>query len=376
MLNTQSHITPHEPSIWRDLAKELPLEGARTSLGARAPRWGTASLRLPSWSPGERVPTHDAYRTTLRTIKAGDPRVIAMEDGIGDSTDAYTVPSLGPFLESLAVEQQMVASALALQTQGRIPFAATFADSWTGAHDLIRMAAIKSADIRLVGAHTGPAGEHDGTSQLALEDIAMFRAIHDSTVLVASDANQTAALVETMLSQRGVVYLRTLRMATPVIYRPGQRFTIGGSRTLRLSNHDDVTLLGAGATVHEALAAADMLVPFGVRARVIDLYSIRPLDTPTLLQAAEETGNLIVAEDHWSEGGLGDAILEALSETDSDARIRRLAVHTRPTSGRPEELLERTGIGRTWIATATRDLLEQPPREHARRHGWAWGLHR
>jgi transketolase len=151
MLNSQPHITPHEPSIWRDLAKQLPVDRVRTSAGARAPRTGAASLPLPSWSPGELVSTHEAYGTALRTIKAADPRVIAMEDGIGDATDAYAVPSPGTFLESLTAEQQMIATTIALQTQGRIPFAATFADSWTSAHDLIRMAAIKSADIVCAG---------------------------------------------------------------------------------------------------------------------------------------------------------------------------------------------------------------------------------
>jgi transketolase len=209
---------------------------------------------------------------------------------------------------------------------------------------------------------------------MALEDIAMLRAIHDSTVLVASDANQTAALVEAMLDQSGVVYLRTLRMATPVIYPPGERFPIGGSRTLRSSNHDRVTLLAAGVTVHEALAAADILASTGVRARVVDLYSVKPIDTNTVIQAALETGHIIVAEDHWAQGGLGDAVLETLADADNDALIRRLAVHTMPTSGRPEELLWRSGIDRTWIATAARDLLEQAPartgHHRARAHAW------
>jgi transketolase len=173
-----------------------------------------------------------------------------------------------------------------------------------------------------------------------------------------------------MLDQPGVVYLRTLRMATPVIYLPGERFTIGGSRTLRSSKHDHVTLLAAGVTVHEALAAADILAATGVRARVIDLYSVKPLDTKTVIQAAQATGHVIVAEDHWAQGGLGDAVLETLADADSHALIRRLAVHTMPTSGRPEELLWRGGIDRTWIATAARDLLEQTPAHntHHRAH--------
>jgi transketolase len=217
----------------------------------------------------------------------------------------------------------------------------------------------------------------DGPSQLALKDIARFRAIPDSTVLVASDANQTAALAKEMLDRRGVIYLRAPLTGANVIYPPREHFPIGGSRTLRASQHDHVTLLAAGVTVHEALAAADDLAATGIHARVIDLYSVKPLDTTTVVEAARDTGNLIVAEDHWAQGGLADAVLEALADADSDARVRRLAVHTMPTSGQPEELLWHAGIDRTWIATAARDLLEQLPApngHHRRRaHAWTWG---
>jgi transketolase len=335
-----------------------------------------AGVRLPSWSPGELVATRRAYGEALRAIGAAEPRVVAMDGEVGNSTYSEVFRDAFPerYFEMFVAEQQMVAAAIGLQARGRIPFASTFAAFWTRAHDFIRMAAISRADIRLVGSHTGVTVGEDGPSQMALEDIAMFRAIHDSTVLVTSDANQTAALVEAMLDQSGVVYLRTLRMATPVIYPRGERFQIGGSRTLRSSKHDHVTLFAAGVTVHEALAAADTLAAAGVRARVIDLYSVKPLDSSTVIQAARETGNLVVAEDHWAQGGLGDAVLETLADADSDARVRRLAVHTMPTSGRPEELLWRSGIDRTWIATAARDLLEQlAPRDghrRARAHAW------
>lgn len=386
MLNPQPHISAHEPWIWRQFAQQLPLETVPFASETRAVS-RPASLPLPSWSTGELVATHDAYERTLRTLGAADPRIVALETDPNSSTYAQifpTAPALRP-VESViadhvtaAAEQQMVATTIALQTRGRIPFAATFADSWTTAHDLIRMAAINGANIRLIGSHAAVAGDMDGASQQALEDIAMFRAIHNSSVLIAADANQTAALVATMLEPGGVTYLRTLRLPTPVIYRPGERFPVGGSRTLRSSSHDDVTLIGAGATVHEALAAADTLVKFGIRARVIDLYSVQPLDAPTVVDAARETGNIIVAEDHWPTGGVADAILETLADADSEARVRRLAVHTRSTSGRPEQLLGRAGIDRTWIATAARDLLEQPPQHHHHRraHGLSRALHR
>jgi transketolase len=187
----------------------------------------------------------------------------------------------------------------------------------------------------------------------------MFRAIHDSTVLVTSDANQTAALVDEMVDRPGVVYLRTLRMATPVIYTPGERFPIGGSRTVRAAQHDDVTVLAAGITVHEALAAADILAEKGIRARVIDLYSVKPIDAETLLAAAAVTnGRLVVAEDHHPEGGLGSAVTEALLGAGPQTlRVTHLAVRDMPGSGTGEELMAAAGIDAKHIDAAARSLL-------------------
>jgi transketolase len=222
------------------------------------------------------------------------------------------------------------------------------------------MAAISRADIRLVGSHTGVTVGEDGPSQMALEDIAMFRAVHGSTVLVASDANQTAKLARAMIDRPGVVYLRTLRMATPVIYDADEPFAIGGSRVLRASADDEVALLAAGVTVHEALAAADALADDGVRARVVDLYSVKPLDTDTVLDAARTTGRLVIAEDHWAQGGLAAAVLELLADAGVQAHVERLAVTAMPTSGHPEELLRWAGIDRTQIAARARALIERP----------------
>jgi transketolase len=344
--------------------------------GSKTPAPRRGPVQLPSWSPGELVATRQAYGEALRAIGAAEPRVVAMDGEVGNSTYSEVFRDAFPerYFEMYVAEQQMVAAAIGLQARDRIPFASTFAAFWTRAHDFIRIAAISRANIRLVGSHTGVTVGEDGPSQMALEDIAMFRAIHDSTVLVASDANQTAALVEAMLDRAGVVYLRTLRMATPVIYPPDESFPIGGSRTLRSTSHDQVTLLAAGVTVRESLAAADLLAEHGIHARVIDLYSIKPLDAAAVVQAARETGNIIIAEDHCAQGGLADAVLETLADAASDARVRRLAVHTMPTSGRPDELLRHTGIDRTWIATAARDLLEQPvtTNGHHRTHSLPW----
>jgi transketolase len=352
---------------------ERPIAG-----GVSAPAPTRGPVRLPSWSLGELIATRRAYGEALRAIGDAEPRVVAMDGEVGNSTYSEIFRDAFPdrYFEMYVAEQQMVAAAIGLQARGRIPFASTFAAFWTRAHDFIRMAAISRANIRLVGSHTGVTVGEDGPSQMALEDIAMFRAIHHSTVLVASDANQTAALVKAMLDRAGVVYLRTLRMATPVIYAPGNFFPIGGSRTLRSSHHDRVTLLATGITVHESLAAADILAKHNIHARVIDLYSVKPLDGAAVVEAARQTGNIIVAEDHWAHGGLGDAVLEALADADSGARVRRLAVHAMPTSGRPDELLARSGIDRTWIATAARDLLEQLPTTNGHRtHSLPWAHH-
>jgi transketolase len=199
----------------------------------------------------------------------------------------------------------------------------------------------------------------DGPSQMALEDLAMMRAVHDSAVLYPSDANQTAKLVEQMADREGIVFLRTTRAATPVIYRADEEFPIGGSRVLR--DGDDVTIVGAGITLHEALKAADELEGEGISARVIDLYSVKPTDGETLRAAAEATGGrVLTVEDHWPEGGIGDAVLEALSDGETPARVVRLAVRNMPGSGKPAELLAAAGIDAEHIADEARSLVAAP----------------
>jgi transketolase len=323
---------------------------------------------LPTWTPGFEVPSRLAYGQTLAALGAAEPRVVVMDGEVGNSTYSELFRDAHPerFFEMYVAEQQMVAAAIGLQARGWIPFASTFAAFWSRAADFIRMAAISRADIKLVGSHTGVTVGEDGPSQMALEDIAMFRAVHGSTVLVASDANQTAKLTEAMVDRPGVVYLRTLRMATPVIYDAAEQFAIGGSRVFRSSDRDDVTLLAAGVTVHEALGAADALADRGVRARVIDLYSVKPLDTATVLEAAGATRRVVVAEDHWAQGGLADAVLQALADADVHAHVRRLAVTAMPTSGHPEELLRWAQIDRDHIARTARALIAETP-EHVRR---------
>jgi transketolase len=237
-----------------------------------------------------------------------------------------------------------------------VPFASTFAAFLSRAYDFIRMAAISRANIRLCGSHAGVSIGEDGPSQMALEDLAMMRAVHGSTVLYPCDANQTAKLVAQMADREGIVFLRTTRAATPVVYGSGDVFPIGGSRVLR--GGDDVAIVAAGITLHESLKAADRLIAEGIDARVIDLYSVKPVDGETLRTAAEATGGrILTVEDHWSEGGIGDAVLEALSDGEAPARVVRLAVRDMPGSGKPAELMAAAGIDAAHIAEAARSLV-------------------
>jgi transketolase len=261
-------------------------------------------------------------------------------------------------------EQQMAAAAVGLQVRGWKPFASTFAAFWSRAFDFLRMAAVSRANIRISGSHAGVSIGPDGPSQMGLEDIAITRAIWGSTVLYPCDANQTARLVAGMVEREGVVYLRTTRGKTTVIYGPDEDFPIGGSRVVRASDADAVTLVGAGITVHEALEAADALAADGIRARVIDCYSIKPIDTATLVAAAHETGRIVTVEDHRPEGGLGEAVLAVLAEAGAlggaggGLAMERLAVATMPGSATPEEQLALAGIDAESIKGAARRLVE------------------
>jgi transketolase len=322
------------------------------------------AVALPAWEIGTEVATRRAYGEALAALGDAEPRLIAMDGEVSNSTYSELFRSAHPerFIEMYVAEQQMVAAAIGLQARGFIPFASTFAAFWSRAYDFIRMAAISRADIRLVGSHTGVSVGEDGPSQMALEDIAAFRAIHGSTVLVTSDANQTAQLVLALADRPGVGYLRTLRMATLVLYPPGETFRIGGSRVLRAGPADHVALLAAGVTVHEALAAADELEADGIRARVLDLYSVKPLDASAVVRAARETDALVTAEDHWEHGGLAAAVLETLADHGVRVPVRRLAVRKMPTSGTPDALLRWAGIDRIAIARAARDLVTKESR--------------
>src|SRR5438445_614168 len=263
------------------------------------------------------------------------------------------------YSEMYIAEQQLVATAVGLQVRNWVPFASTFAAFFSRAYDFIRMAAISQANIRLCGSHAGVSIGEDGPSQMALEDLAMMRAVHGSTVLYPSDGNQTAKLVVAMADRKGIVYMRTTRANTPALYTADDAFPIGGSKVVRGGGSDDrVAVIAAGITLHEAVKAADDLAKGGLRVRVIDAYSVKPIDGETLAAAAKATGGrIVVVEDHWPEGGIGDAVLAALADRGvRDLRYRHLAVRKMPGSGKPAELLADVGIDATAIAKAVREL--------------------
>src|SRR6266536_1331782 len=316
----------------------------------------TGALELPAYDLGSEVATRKAYGDALLALGKGRGDVVALDGEVSNSTYAEEFAKELPerYFEMYIAEQQMVAAAVGLQVRNWKPFASSFAAFFSRAYDFVRMAAISQANIRLSGSHAGVSIGEDGPSQMALEDIASLRAVHGSTVLYPSDANQTAKLVAAMADLDGISFIRTTRGATPVVYAPDDEFPVGGARVAR--DGDDVTLVGAGITLHEALKAADALADEGLSARVIDLYALKPVDVDTLREAVEATGRrVVVAEDHWPEGGLGETVLSAL--VGEELAFEHLAVREMPGSGKPAELLAAAGIDADAIAAAARKLV-------------------
>jgi transketolase len=336
--------------------RNLTVDVARPEPG-EPHRFETGTLELPRYEIGSEVATRKAYGDALAALGSARADVVAVDGEVSNSTFAEIFKKAHPerFFEMYIAEQQMAAAAVGLQARGYRVYASSFAAFHSRAYDFIRMAAISRATLSLSGSHAGVSIGEDGPSQMALEDIASLRAVHSSTVLHPCDGNQTAKLVATMADLDGISYIRTLRPNTPVLYGPDEEFPIGGSRVLR--DGDDVTLVGCGITVHESLKAAEALAADGIEARVIDCYSLKPIDGETLAAAAEETGRIVTVEDHWPEGGLGEAVLSALSEQGARAEVTRLAVREMPRSGKPDELLAACGIDAKAIAGAAHALV-------------------
>jgi transketolase len=319
-------------------------------------RFEPAGAEWPRYEIGSEVATRKAYGDALAALGGERGDVVALDGEVSNSTYAEIFRDAHPerFFEMYIAEQQMVAAAVGMQVLGWKPFVSTFAAFMSRAYDFVRMAAISRATLKLCGSHAGVSIGEDGPSQMALEDLAEFRAIHGSTVLYPCDANQTAKLVRTMADIDGISFLRTTRANTAVLYGPDEEFPVGGSRTVR--DGDDVAIVGAGITLHEALKAADELAADGISARVIDLYSVKPVDEETLRAL---TMPIVTVEDHWPEGGLGDAVLGALADQDDRPRVVKLAVGDLPHSGKPAELLAAAGIDAAAIVEAARRLVRE-----------------
>jgi transketolase len=324
-------------------------------------RGATQAVELPTYKLGDKVATRKAYGDALVALGAARPEVVALDGEVSNSTYAAEFAKAYPdrYFEMYIAEQQLVAAAVGLQVRGYTPFASTFAAFLSRAYDFVRMAAISRANIRLSGSHAGVSIGEDGPSQMALEDLAMMRAVHGSTVLYPSDATSTAALVAAMADRSGISFIRTTRGNTTVLYESGESFPIGGSKVVRRSDQDRVTVVAAGITLQEALAAYDQLAAQGIKIRVIDCYSVKPIDVGTLREANEAThGRVVVVEDHWPEGGLGDAVLEAFDGARPAPTVARLAVREMPSSGKPAELLHAAGIDAAAIVEAVTRLVQ------------------
>jgi transketolase len=323
------------------------------------------SAPLPTYEVGgDAVPTRKAFGEGLAALMRRRGDVVALDGEVGNSTHLEEVLKHTPerYFEVYIAEQMLMAEAVGFQVRDWTPFAATFAAFLSRAYDFVRMAVISQAKLCINGSHAGVSIGEDGPSQMALEDLAEFRALGGSVVLYPSDPNQTVKLVQQMAEHDGISYLRSTRSGMPTLYGPDEEFTIGGSRVVRESEDDQVTLIGAGVTLHEALKAADTLAADGINARVIDLYSVKPLDVDTLSAASRATGGrFVVAEDHWVEGGIGEAVLTAFADADERPRVVQLAVHEIPGSGKGSELLHAAGIDADAIGKAARRLTELGP---------------
>jgi transketolase len=314
--------------------------------------------RIPSSSEGKETATRTAFGEAMVALGRIDDRVVGLDGDVQDSTKMQEFAETFPdrFVECFIAEQNMVGVAAGLAACGKIPFAATFACFLTRAHDVIRMAAISNANVKLVGSHAGVSIGQDGPSQMGLEDLAMMATQPNTVVLYPADGAATHRLVRQAANHPGLVYIRTTREKTPALYSDEDKFMIGGSKILRSSDHDQLTLVAAGITVGEALKAYEQLKEHEIFARVVDLYCLKPVDRATLVDCARAThGRIFTVEDHYEHGGIGDIVLASLST--ERVRVHKLAVREIPHSGNPDELLERYGISAKAIVKAVRDSL-------------------
>lgn len=347
-------IAELQPSAKSGSGVAIPAPAALPAPNNTAP----ASYPALSYKLGDLMATREAYGAALVRIGEADQRVVAMDGDTKNSTYAEKFFKKFPerSTECFIAEQTLVAVAIGFGTRGKVPFASTFATFFTRAFDQIRVAGISMANLKLVGSHVGVSIGEDGPSQMALEDLAMMRAVVGSVVLYPSDAVSTEKLLEVMAQNRGIFFLRTSRPKTPVIYKNDEQFPIGGAKIVRQNAGDKVTVVGAGVTLHEALKAADALAKEGIGITVIDAYSIKPLGKDVIKAAAQKTGNVVVTvEDHYAEGGLGDAVAGELSC--EGVKVHKLAVRELPRSGKAEELLAKFGLDAAAIVKKVKSLV-------------------
>ncbi len=318
-----------------------------------------SQVRPLSYTADKPAATRRAYGAALERVYPEFPNMVVLDAEVSNSTYSEIFKEKHPerFFEMYIAEQNMIGAALGLSLRGNIPFVSTFAAFLTRAFDQIRMSQYSDANIKFCGSHAGVSIGEDGSSQMGLEDIAMFRTLLNSVVLYPSDAVATEKLVEEMAKHKGIAYLRTTRKDTPILYRNDEVFRIGGSKTLKSSKSDRAVIVAAGITVHESLRAYEALKEENIMVRVVDLYSIKPLDADTLVHAARDTGAVITVEDHFAEGGLGEAVLSALAGT--GVPVHCLAVRKMPRSGKPEELLDYEGISFRGIMEAVRGIVKK-----------------
>jgi transketolase len=346
------------PKALAELARPLGPNtvSPRPRTGFSTPHFEGALDITVSRRPGESAATREAYGDALVKVAEKDPRVIALDGDTKNSTFSEKFLKAYPerFFEMFIAEQNMVGAAAGLAARGKIPFVSKFAAFFTRAYDQIRMAGISQANIKLCGSHAGVSIGEDGPSQMGLEDLALFRTIPDSVVLYPSDAVSTERLVMEAARRRGICYIRTTRPKTAILYSNDEQFPIGGSKVLRKSDNDCATVVAAGITLHEALKAASKLEAEGIAIRVLDAYSVKPIDARGILAAAKETGGrIVVAEDHYEQGGLGDAVVDAVGDR---ANVIKLAVREIPRSGPPEALMEKYGISSNHIVAAIKSF--------------------
>ncbi|MBI3756618.1 MAG: transketolase [Deltaproteobacteria bacterium] len=334
-----------------------PFPVARPAARTVAADTAARAFPAPNYQLGDKVATRSAYGTALAKLGGVDPRVVALDGDTKNSTfaEAFLKAHKDRYFECFIAEQNMVGAAVGLAACGKVPFVSTFAAFLTRAFDHIRMAAISGVSIKYVGSHCGVSIGEDGPSQMGLEDLAMMRAMPNSTVFYPSDAVAAERLTALAATLKGATYIRTSRPATPVLYLNTEEFPVGGSKTLRASGSDRLTIVAAGVTLHEALQAYETLKASGVMVRVIDAYSVKPIDAQGMLQAAAQTHNtVVVVEDHYYDGGLGDAVLNAVAA--HGVRVHKIAVTEVPRSGKPEELLDAYGISARRIVERVKNL--------------------